>query len=75
MSCLPFGAVPVNVWDDVGEVPQDFSVADVRKLPFLLKDPDYKQRVTALFGEVAYFDPEGNRVTTPFTARGAKYVF
>ena len=64
VSRLPLESVPVNVWDEEDELPQDLSVADVRHLPFLKDHPDPQRRLAELFGEVVMFDEHGNPVTT-----------
>ena len=64
VSRLPLESVPVNVWDEEDELPQDLSVADVRHLPFLKDHPNPQRRIAELFGEVVMFDSKGNPITT-----------
>ena len=62
-SRLLFSAVPVNVWDEEVELPQDLSVADVRHLPAALKATP--ERIPPLFRQVVRFDRKGRLVTMP----------
>lgn len=60
VSRLPFEAVPVNIWDQDEELPQDLSVADSRHLPFLPEDDAAKEkRICELFGRVVMYEPDG----------------
>jgi hypothetical protein len=64
--------VPVNVFDEVDQLPQDLSVADVRHLPFLKDHANPQQRLVELFGCVVQFDPEGRPLTTKTSRIGKK---
>lgn len=63
VSRLPFEAVPVNIWDQENELPQDLSVADSRHLPFLPTDEEAKaKRINELFGQVVMYERNGSSI-------------
>lgn len=63
VSRLPFEAVPVNIWDQEDELPQDLSVADFRHLPFLpTEEAARERRINELFGQVVTYEPRGNLI-------------
>ena len=74
VSRLPLESVPVNVWDEEDELPQDLSVADERHLPFLKEHPDPQRRIAELFGEVVMFDDKGNAVTRKTVRPGKEEI-